>query len=265
MKQTTIRSDQILPKQVVIKSLTPIDRRKVKIIMKNEIPEPEIVAMYQSDGEEILGQSKPIKILNNIKVDPVDAVDFILMMGEQENSIKTLSKKKRTSDGSPNQLRRHSCEVCCKTFMKKSNLIDHLRLHANMKPFQCAHCDKSFVQSGNYKSHLRTHTQERPFACSHPGCNKSYNQSSALTIHIRSHTNEKNYICGTCEKRFTNSSDLKKHEGIHDQVKKYQCVKCDKGFAQKSHLMKHEISAHTNKAKQEKMVKVERTAAVNIL
>jgi Zinc finger, C2H2 type len=82
--------------------------------------------------------------------------------------------------------RRHVCEVCQKRFLKKSNLIDHLRLHANMKIFKCDYCDRSFVQMGNYKQHLRIHTDEKPFTCEF--CNKSYTQSSALKIHKRTHT-----------------------------------------------------------------------------
>lgn len=249
MRLTTVHSD---------KKLNQLKESKQKL--KNEILDPkeeeEIDEEEELDeddemnsDEEILSdqikpmEKKEIKILNNIKIDATDAVDFVLMMGEQKDSSWSIPKTKKSSEN--NSLRRHSCEVCSKKFMKKSNLIDHLRLHANMKPYQCDYCEKSFVQSGNYKTHLRTHTQERPFTCSFPGCNKNYNQSSALRIHIRSHTNEKNYICGKCQKAFTNSSDLKKHEGIHDEVKKYQCDTCSKSYAQKSHLTKHELSAHT--------------------
>ncbi len=57
--------------------------------------------------------------------------------------------------------RKHVCNVCNKRFQKRSNLIDHLRLHANVKIFACNFCEKSFVQAGNYKAHLRTHTKEK--------------------------------------------------------------------------------------------------------
>lgn len=252
LRLTTVCSDTILMNQGIM-----------NLPLKDPGSEDEVEYVEQADEdseEEILGLSNPnddkkIRILNNIKVDPTDAVDFILMMGQQEKSSNS-STSKTKSLNNQNAFRRHICEVCNKKFMKKSNLIDHLRLHANMKPFQCEHCEKSFVQSGNYKAHLRTHTLERPFVCSYSGCRKSYNQSSALRIHIRTHTNEKNYVCVTCKKRFTNSSDLKKHEGIHDQVKKFQCDRCEKSYAQKSHLVKHEISAHTKtKLKSEKVLK----------
>lgn len=245
LKLTTVRTSKILTTEKV--NISPIKEQiKIKPILKAE---EDMDEEYIESDEEILGPAIPekkVKILNNIKLAPTDAVDFILMM--DQNYAPTNAKKTPTDP----VVRRHSCEVCGKKFMKKSNLIDHLRLHANMKPFQCEHCDKSFVQSGNLQAHLRTHTQERPFVCSYLGCSKTYNQSSALRIHIRSHTNEKNYVCETCEKRFTNSSDLKKHTGIHDQVKKYQCTSCEKSYAQKSHLTKHEISVHTKGLKNQK-------------
>jgi len=102
-----------------------------------------------------------------------DAVSFltgILKHGNEEDKkivelqkIKKVRQAQSSSDGGfddPN--RRHICNVCNKKFQKRSNLIDHLRLHANMKVFACEHCEKSFVQAGNYKAHLRTHTKEKP-------------------------------------------------------------------------------------------------------
>jgi ribosomal protein L37AE/L43A len=90
---------------------------------------------------------------------------------------------KKVNEGFDDPNRKHACNVCNKKFQKRSNLIDHLRLHANVKVFACEFCEKSFVQAGNYKAHLRTHTKEKPYACHY--CNKAYSQSSSLKIHIR--------------------------------------------------------------------------------
>jgi uncharacterized Zn-finger protein len=123
-----------------------------------------------------------------------------------------------TSEDDPN--RKHVCNVCGKRFQKRSNLVDHLRLHADVKIYSCEYCERSFVQAGNYKAHLRVHTKEKPFSCHY--CNKAYSQSSSLKIHIRSHTNEKNYLCDICNKGFTNASDLTKHRLIHDPNKRFK-------------------------------------------
>ncbi|CRK96934.1 CLUMA_CG010316, isoform A [Clunio marinus] len=175
--------------------------------------------------------------------DDNDAVSFLARILKPKTDstklfeVKKISPKKKDESGFDDPNRKHACNVCNKKFQKRSNLIDHLRLHANVKVFSCEYCEKSFVQAGNYKAHLRTHTKEKPYACEY--CNKAYSQSSSLKIHIRSHTQEKNYICEVCDKAFTNSSDLGKHKLIHDPVKKFRCDECNRHFTQKIHLRKH--------------------------
>lgn len=51
---------------------------------------------------------------------------------------KPASKKNQSSDaGFDDPNRKHCCNVCNKKFQKRSNLIDHLRLHANVKVYSC--------------------------------------------------------------------------------------------------------------------------------
>lgn len=99
--------------------------------------EVEIDYLNENEGELIIDD------------DQEDAVSFLL-------DKKELFRKSDESKGSGQ--RRHNCTACEKTFMRKSNLIDHLRLHANIRPFKCEHCNKEFVQAGNYRSHLRVST-----------------------------------------------------------------------------------------------------------
>lgn len=185
-----------------------------------------------------------------------DAVKFIINdVAKKKNEEKAAKlKKKKEEEKLKNDNtetieyanRKHACEVCTKRFLKRSNLIDHLRIHAASKIFQCDYCDKAFFQAGNFKTHLRTHTGEKPFQCNI--CHKCYTQSSALKIHVRSHTREKNYICTVCSKAFTNGSDLAKHKNIHDSEKRFKCESCSKSFAQKIHLRKHINNHHKQTA-----------------
>lgn len=114
---------------------------------------------------------------SDIKEEPEDAVSFLL--GE------TTKKNRKTET-----IKKHKCSVCTKSFLRKSNLVDHLRLHADVRQFECNLCHKKFVQKGNMLSHMRTHGKERPYECQI--CDKRYNQSSALSMHMRSsHTKER--------------------------------------------------------------------------
>lgn len=154
-----------------------IDRVELEIDEKSPV---SIEAKYvHDDKDEILLKYKqqkptasPTKNEASIKNDSLDAVSFLL---ENDHLFPDPINKDKEN-------RPHDCKVCNKTFMRKSNLVDHLRLHANVRLFKCTYCDKSFVQAGNYRSHLRIHTKERPYKCSL--CSKTYNQSSALKVSV---------------------------------------------------------------------------------
>lgn len=196
---------------------------------------------FENDPEEQQLQEDSDDSSQIVFDEPTDAVDFILQ------NFKDVSKQQSTTKAKKPAIitQRHECQVCHKKFQRKSNLVDHLRLHANVKLFSCNYCDASFVQAGNLKSHIRTHTMEKPFTCS--DCGKGFSQSSALKTHMRSHTNTRDYICEVCNKGFTNKSDMTKHKITHSDVRFYHCVRCTgRYFSQKVHLKKHIKSHHSD-------------------
>lgn len=42
-------------------------------------------------------------------------------------------------------IKKHMCDTCGKTFFYQSNLDDHARVHTGEKPFVCTICDQRFV------------------------------------------------------------------------------------------------------------------------
>jgi uncharacterized Zn-finger protein len=50
------------------------------------------------------------------------------------------------------------CAECKKPFTKKCNLIDHLRVHSGVKPFQCNICQKYFKQKAQLSKHCKKHS-----------------------------------------------------------------------------------------------------------
>lgn len=114
--------------------------------------------MVVKDSEHVMYINEPDLLSEDVAEaeptegdEPLDAVSFLLEKKELFKNDEGLAKQ--------NARRSHTCEVCFKKFMRKSNLVDHLRLHANIRLYTCEYCAKEFVQAGNYRSHLRVRSQ----------------------------------------------------------------------------------------------------------
>lgn len=93
----------------------------------------------QFGREATEGDNDAVSFLTGILKKTTDSVN------RQHIEIKKI-RARTTDSGFDDPSRKHVCNVCHKKFQKRSNLIDHLRLHANVKVFSCEYCEKSFVQ-----------------------------------------------------------------------------------------------------------------------
>ncbi|GBM01868.1 Zinc finger protein 112 [Araneus ventricosus] len=129
------------------------------------------------------------------------------------------------------------CEVCSKTFSKKSDLNLHYRIHTEKTPFVCEVCSRTFSQKSHLNVHYRVHTKEKPYGCKL--CSQAFSEKSALNVHYHIHTKETPFVCEVCSRTFSQKSHLNARYRVHPKEKPYGCELCSQAFSEKSKLKRH--------------------------
>ncbi|XP_064466594.1 zinc finger protein 236-like [Ornithodoros turicata] len=112
------------------------------------------------------------------------------------------------------KVRWHQCMYCTKEFKKPSDLVRHIRIHTQEKPYKCERCFRAFAVKSTLTAHMRaTHLGLRQYTC--PTCHKSFSAKGSLKVHLCTHTGDKPYRCGVCSKSFSSSTRCKSHVVTH--------------------------------------------------
>ncbi len=109
-------------------------------------------------------------------------------------------------------------------------------------PRQCNLCGKVLSSDYNLMLHMRVHNNDKPWICEEPGCGKAFVKPENLRTHIRSHTKERPYLCEICNCRFSYRVVLRTHKAakhkIYDSEGVFECVCGEKTIAE-NFLRKH--------------------------
>jgi len=155
------------------------------------------------------------------------------------------NNSKRNAEKGRDRRKIYQCRECSFYSHRHGNLIRHIKIHTDERPYKCHLCEKSFRTNTLLRNHINTHTGTKPYKCKVEGCVMAFVTSGELTRHTRyKHTHEKPFKCTLCDYASVEISKLRRHFRSHTGERPYPCDICGKAFADSFHLKRHKMS-HT--------------------
>ncbi|XP_073441610.1 zinc finger protein 90-like [Dendrobates tinctorius] len=118
----------------------------------------------------------------------------------------------------------------------------HQKIHQSEKQYSCDEIQSDFTdQTYLYEDNEDNmpDTGERPFSCDI--CPKSFRNRSSLYKHKKTHLGVRPFRCDHCHKTFSHNYGLLRHKRAHTGERPFECSLCRKRFYRKDTLEKHQI------------------------
>ena len=152
--------------------------------------------------------------------------------------------RENKADSSKTRENKYICKICKKSLSRKYRLIQHLKLHSDIKPHKCSQCSFRSSSAEGLCYHTKSvHTNFRPHKC--PSCSYSSLSKKYLKKHLRVHTGEKPFKCLTCNFAAKRKGSIIRHMLIHTGEKPFKCPTCEFATAHKGTLVGH-MRTHTH-------------------
>lgn len=121
-----------------------------------------------------------------------------------------------------NEMSRKKCPDCELMFPKWSLLVEHRRKeHKSDQRFSCDVCHKTFFRKVNIKQHMKLHSKEpreKVFQCLYENCPKFYSEKKNLDAHVRSKHEGKRWTCDLCNRELATKQKIIQHIRAHLDV-----------------------------------------------
>ena len=106
--------------------------------------------------------------------------------------IKTEIEFEDSKDVMPNENGEYVCDKCDRVFLHKEQMVNHMLVHQEDKPFECLECGKKFAKAVFLRDHRKRHFEKGDYEC--PLCLKRFHTPSKLREHHRVHTGKFEFV-----------------------------------------------------------------------
>ncbi|XP_015241213.1 PREDICTED: zinc finger protein 184-like isoform X2 [Cyprinodon variegatus] len=133
-------------------------------------------------------------------------------------------------------LRKYECPDCGMSFIRRTRLISHLRVHRSKRLQQlpkCDQCNKVFMSGKSWASHVELH-RERRFWCL--SCAQGFTTELLLDKHLQNHNAD--------DQGIQNAKPLRSPPKPQPRNMTFHCVHCGKGYWRSKRLFRHKLKHH---------------------